>query len=73
MRVIQSKFLIFFKTGGGGAPGAPVLDPPLSVLRVICSICPALWNSFDGVKHIFDCIKALQRAYINIRFKDRET
>ena len=33
MRVTQSKFtknkpVIFFKTGGGGTPGALILDPP---------------------------------------------
>ena len=47
MRVIQSKFTTtnpnFFQNGGGGrAPGAPVLDPPLigvKNLRFHCTIC----------------------------------
>ena len=41
------------------------------MLRVTCDllnslylICPVFWNSFDGVKHIFESIKALQRAKI---------
>ena len=48
MCVIQSKFTkqtrIFFKTGGGGAPGAPGLDPPLvsqslECLKVLPLLC----------------------------------
>ena len=39
MRVIQSKFTKkqtrnFFQKRGGGAPGPPVLDPPLDTLKV---------------------------------------
>ena len=29
VKIYKNKPLIFFKKGGGGAPGAPVLDPPL--------------------------------------------
>ena len=43
IRVIQSNFTkttpIFFRTGGGGVPGAPVVNPPLADVKFLVYQC----------------------------------